>query len=244
MSRIPSINVSPVLRSPAELRRVFEKLDGKRETLQHARDAREEDRRQRLEYLAVSEEIKLALDTFSDQLFGELVEALQSQLTRALQDVLDQPIELKVKRGLERGAVTLAFHVERGGKREDIMKGQGGSVVNILSVGLRLLALATVDPMLHRKFLILDEQDCWLRPDLVPRLVQIVHEAGKQLGFQVLMISHHDSGHVRTLRGPNLSMSNPQRRKWLVRQRRTNGSSAKRHWHLRGKVRTGFATNP
>jgi hypothetical protein len=26
----------------------------------------------------------------------------------------------------------------------------------------------------------------------VPRLVKIVHEAGKALGFQVLMISHHD----------------------------------------------------
>ncbi len=45
---------------------------------------------------------------------------------------------------------------------------------------------------LHRRFLVLDEQDCWLRPDLVPRLVKIVHEAGRALGFQVLMISHHD----------------------------------------------------
>ncbi len=38
----------------------------------------------------------------------------------------------------------------------------------------------------------MDEQDCWLRPDLVPKLVKIVHDAGKALGFQVLMISHHD----------------------------------------------------
>ena len=31
-----------------------------------------------------------------------------------------------------------------------------------------------------------------LRPDLVPKLVKIVHDAGKALGFQVIMISHHD----------------------------------------------------
>ncbi|MEO1272195.1 MAG: hypothetical protein AAFX99_29210 [Myxococcota bacterium] len=38
----------------------------------------------------------------------------------------------------------------------------------------------------------MDEQDCWLHPDLVPRLVRIIHEAGRALGFQIVMISHHD----------------------------------------------------
>ena len=55
-----------------------------------------------------------------------------------------------------------------------------------------MFALATLDPARHRRFLVLDEQDCWLRPDLVPKLVKIVHDAGQALGFQVLMISHHD----------------------------------------------------
>src|SRR5262245_17010348 len=86
----------------------------------------------------------------------------------------------------------MSFHIERNSQPEDIMKGQGGSVANILSVGLRMFALTTLDPAVHRRFLVLDEQDCWLRPDLVPRLVKIVHDAGRALGFQVLMISHHD----------------------------------------------------
>ena len=65
-------------------------------------------------------------------------------------------------------------------------------MVNILSVGLRMFALTTLEKSEHRRFLVLDEQDCWIRPDLVPRLVKIVHQAGKALGLQVLMISHHD----------------------------------------------------
>jgi hypothetical protein len=72
------------------------------------------------------------------------------------------------------------------------MKGQGGSVANLLSVGLRMFALTTLEEQQHQRFLVLDEQDCWIRPDLVPRLVKIVHEAGKALGFQTLMISHHE----------------------------------------------------
>lgn len=63
---------------------------------------------------------------------------------------------------------------------------------NILSIGLRMFALVTLDERQHQRFLVLDEQDCWLRPDLVPRLVKLVHDAGKALGFQVLMVSHHD----------------------------------------------------
>ena len=72
------------------------------------------------------------------------------------------------------------------------IRDRGGSVQNILSVGLRLFALASLSQE-HRGFLVLDEQDCWLRPELVPKLVQIVHQAGHELGFQVLMISHHDT---------------------------------------------------
>lgn len=72
------------------------------------------------------------------------------------------------------------------------MRGMGGSVANVLSVGLRLFALTTLDEQEHRRFLVLDEQDCWLRPDLVPRFVRIIYEAAKALHFQVLMISHHD----------------------------------------------------
>ena len=50
----------------------------------------------------------------------------------------------------------------------------------------------TLDRGKHSRFLVLDEQDCWLRPDLVPRLVKIVYEVGRHYGFQVLMITHHD----------------------------------------------------
>ena len=188
----PGTSAQVPLPSPTQARRVLDRLEGRRETIQKTRDDRDRQRQDVAQYLAVADDIKVALEAFSEQLFGELVDALQSQLTKALQDVLDQPIELKVERGNRQGAVTLGFYVERAGQREDIMKGQGGSVVNILSVGLRLLALHGEDEKRHRRFLVLDEQDCWLRPGLVPKLVGIIHEAGKKMGFQVLMISHHD----------------------------------------------------
>jgi len=181
------------LRSPADARRRCDRLAGAQEALRKQRTEKSARLAQVGEYLAVSDSVGNALEKLGEQLFGELVQIIESQLTRAVQEILEQPIELKVERQFSRGAATLAFHIERQGQREDIMRGQGGSVANILSVGLRMLALTTLDPSKHRRFLVLDEQDCWLAPPLVARLVKMVHEAGAALGFQVLMISHHDT---------------------------------------------------
>jgi hypothetical protein len=143
-------------------------------------------------YLAVHEKVTAALESLNQQLFRELLGLIEEKLTIALQEVLDQSIRLRTEADWKRGAASVDFWIERDGNAEDIMKGQGGSVANILSVGLRMFALTTLDERQHQRFLVLDEQDCWIRPDLVPRLVKIVHEAGKALGFQTLMISHHD----------------------------------------------------
>jgi len=187
-----SKNTGP-LHSPVNVQNRLNILIGQRDLIQQQRDRRAADLAAVSEYLGIADAVDEALESLSEQLFGKIVTVLEQNLTLALADVLEQPIELKVDRAYKRGAATISFHVERNGHAEDIMKGQGGSVANVLSVGLRMFALKTLDPAVHRRFLVLDEQDCWLRPDLVPRLVKIVHEAGRELGFQVIMISHHDS---------------------------------------------------
>lgn len=143
------------------------------------------------ETLTLAPKVEQALEALSAELFGRLADTLELHLTRALQEVLEQPIMVKVKRDFKRGSATMKLYVERNGQEEDIIRGQGGSVANVLSVGLRFLALMTLDPKLHRRCLILDEQDCWLAPELVPRLVRMVSEASRSLGFQLILISHH-----------------------------------------------------
>jgi len=180
------------LRSPTEARRRTDRLTDKRED--RVRKSRHLASRfdQLNTYLATAEKVTVALEQLSEQLFQQLLGVVQDKLTVALQEILDQPIKFRALADFKRGAATVEFWIERDGNREDVLRGQGGSVANVLSVGLRMFALTTLDEHKHRRFLVLDEQDCWLRPDLVPRLVKIVHEAAKALGFQVLMISHHD----------------------------------------------------
>lgn len=180
------------LRSPAEARRRIALLAAKR----HERETRSVRMAKEFEvinsYLAIADQVTSALEQLSQQLFRQLLSLVEEKLTIALQEILEQPIKFHADADFKRGAATVEFWIDRDGNREDVLRGQGGSVANILSVGLRLFALTTLDEAEHRRFLVLDEQDCWLRPDLVPKLVKIVHDAGKALGFQVLMISHHD----------------------------------------------------
>ena len=193
MNTSPFAEAATDPRPPTQAQTKLGQLQGKRDLLRGNREQKTDELEKVTTYLGIADAVDQALDTLSEQLFGRIVKILEEKLTLArLQEVLEQPIVLKVNREHKRGGATISFHVERNGQPEDIMKGQGGSVVNILSVGLRMFALTTLDPAIHRRFLVLDEQDCWLRPDLVPRLVKIVHEAGRALGFQVLLISHHD----------------------------------------------------
>jgi hypothetical protein len=149
--------------------------------------------------LAIADQVTAALEQLNEQLFRQLLTVVEEKLTIALHEILQQPIALKAEADFQRGAAAVTFHIERDGKQEDILRGQGGSVANILSVGLRMFALATLEEQEHRRFLVLDEQDCWLRPELVPKLVKIVRDAGAALGFQTLMISHHDLDEFRAL---------------------------------------------
>lgn len=180
------------LPDPTPVRRRLDVLIGKREELA----ARQKAIAKRVEeldaYLGIADAVSEGLELLSDRMFSEIVETLQESLTAALHEVLGQPVKLRVEKSFKRGAVNMEFALERDGEVEDIMLGTGGSVANILSVGLRFFAISTLDRARHRRFLVLDEQDCWLRPDLVPRLAHVIHLVAQTLGFQVLLISHHD----------------------------------------------------
>ena len=145
------------------------------------------------EFLKLEQKVLEALEKLDGELFKNITTLLENKLSVALQEILEQDIRLKVEPVIQGKSIGFKFRTERNGSEEDIMKGNGGSVVNILSVCLRLFALTQLPETTHSRFLVLDEQDCWLQPELIPRFAKIIHEAAKALGFQILVISHHNS---------------------------------------------------
>lgn len=135
--------------------------------------------------------VSARLEELTRELFGEVLDEIETDLSHAVREVLGQDRRVVTRRELKNNKLFIEFEMEQGGEVEDILTGQGGSVCNILSVGLRLVALSQLDPARHRPFLVLDEQDCWLKPELVPGFVRLIAAIADRLGIQVLYISHH-----------------------------------------------------
>jgi hypothetical protein len=142
-------------------------------------------------FLEIAPKVSGRLEELTRELFGEVLDEIETDLTHAVREILGQDRKVVSRREVKNNRLFIEFEMEQDGRTEDILVGQGGSVCNILSVGLRLVALSQLDPARHRPFLVLDEQDCWLRPDLVPGFVRLIAAIADRLGIQVLYISHH-----------------------------------------------------
>ncbi|MEN6437251.1 MAG: hypothetical protein ABFD97_01575 [Syntrophobacter sp.] len=182
---------------PAGVRGQFDKLRWRRDELadrllEHRKSLSEVET-----FLENQPKVAARLESLCRDLFGEILDEVERNLSYALNEVLGQDLRVVSSRDVQRGKVTITFGIEKNGQPEDILTGQGGSVCNVISAGLRLIALSQLNEKEHRRFLVLDEQDCWIRPDLVPRLMSIIHAIARKLDFQVLVISHHDVGQFR-----------------------------------------------
>ncbi len=146
------------------------------------------------EFLVLAPKARDTLEALSKALFGKILDEVELNLTHAVREILGQDRVVTTARQVKNNHLQIDFQIHNRGNDdeiEDIMTGQGGSVCNILSVGLRLIALSQLPQERHRPFLVLDEQDCWLKPALIPKFMRLINEIAHKLGLQLLVISHH-----------------------------------------------------
>lgn len=146
------------------------------------------------EFLVLAPEARDRLEELSKALFGKILDDVENNLTLGIREILGQDRVVFTEREVKNNRLQIHFQIRNQGNEgevEDILTGQGGSVCNILSVGLRLVALSQLPEEKHRPFLVLDEQDCWLKPALVPKFMKLINEIAEKLSLQLLVISHH-----------------------------------------------------
>ncbi|MCJ2165209.1 MULTISPECIES: hypothetical protein [unclassified Pseudodesulfovibrio] len=146
------------------------------------------------DFLVLAPKARDTLEELSTALFGKILDEVEANLTHAIREILGQDRVVVSEREVKSNRLHIHFLIRNQGREdeiEDIMTGQGGSVCNILSVGLRLIALSQLPEANHRPFLVLDEQDCWLKPGLIPKFMKLIQEIAVRLNLQLLIISHH-----------------------------------------------------
>lgn len=149
-------------------------------------------------------------------------EKLLSALVFEVLGSAEKPIGLELE--IERGQPSLDI-VSRiaADLSEDIFEDEGGAKTNIIVLGLRLIAIVRSG---MRRFVVLDEGDCWIKDDRVPLFYSVIKDAARKLGMQCFAISHHNtskfaegisvarvSGHPENNDGVQIE-NNPRPHRW------------------------------
>ncbi len=184
-------DAAQLARELATARRRLDRLQGLAEERAKSYEETRAQREQALLFLELAPRSEALLEELSTSLFGEILDDVEANLSHALREILGQELSVRSKREIKGNRLHVTLYMESPQGEEDILVGQGGSVCNILSVGLRCIALSRLDPNIHRPFLVLDEQDCWLKPELVPAFMKLLKRIATALELQVLVISHH-----------------------------------------------------
>ena len=147
-----------------------QELGRRRLALQVGRESNEKTRQKLLDQalaaqarLDAGDSVKGVLEAIQHQSHERAVGAYEQMLSALLADVLPGQRDVVLDLHAERGAPAMDVFIRKGDDAplEDAWLGTGGSVTNLLSTGLRLVALMRSG---RRRFLVLDESDCWIKP--------------------------------------------------------------------------------
>lgn len=125
---------------------------------------------------------------------GVIADLLTSLIREIMPEKRD---EVVLETGIKANKNTLEFMVRNpSGQLENIFADRGGSLQNIISMGLRFVMLSRTK---NRRILLLDESDCWLSPKYIRAFAKIMSQLSKKIGVQVIYVSHHDPEHFKGL---------------------------------------------
>ncbi|EKP0310310.1 AAA family ATPase [Aeromonas sp. 23P] len=131
------------------------------------------------------------------------IDIFQGLTTEMLHDAMPDNTDYRVKFDLyvSAGTPSLDIYLEKNiasgeGKekklvvREEIIDGQGGSISNVIVSALRIISLARTS---KRRFLILDEPDCWLDQRYLKTFASVIKNISHEIGIQTIIVSHKSS---------------------------------------------------
>lgn len=192
------MNIQEVSQKEAELRQLLQHLSLKCASLQGTKSAMEERKKSLLTKVGeakardgLSPEVGVAFKALQQKTHDRSVGSYEELLTYLLKDVLPQEGTVHLQTDYKGNETWLDVFVKKPGfKEKESLNANGGALNNVISTGLRYISLSKTE---NRKFLILDEPDCWVENNRVESFFKVISEVSASVGFQTFFISHHDS---------------------------------------------------
>lgn len=192
------MSIQELSQKESELRQVLQQLSLKCASLQGVKSAMQERKKSLLVKVGeakardeLAPEIGTAFKALQQKTHDRSVGSYEELLTYLLKDVLPQEGTVHLQTDYKGNETWLDVFVKKPGfKEKESLNANGGALNNVISTGLRYISLSKTE---NRKFLILDEPDCWVENNRVESFFKVISEVSASVGFQTFFISHHDS---------------------------------------------------
>jgi len=140
--------------------------------------------------LEIKDDVVATLERLQEAIYEKTVGSYAKLLTSLVHEVIDPQTDIIIDLGIERGSPALSIWSCISGAPEfrSSIYENSGAMTNVVCAGLRIITTAKSG---GRRFLMLDEPDCWLPPARVPYFYNVLKELCEELDFQILVVSHH-----------------------------------------------------
>ncbi len=141
--------------------------------------------------IAQKDAVRAFMEDIQTEAHRVTIDQYGNLLSEIVKDVMVTPVPITLEIYSERGLPALDVNAIIDGSPTSIFDDTGGSLNNVISMGLRLIAVVRSS---NRKFVVLDEPDCWLRNEYSKNFFGVVKDMTDQMkdnNFQCVAVSHH-----------------------------------------------------
>ncbi len=133
------------------------------------------------------------LQTLYDQSSGALIRSCEGAMTDAVQGVIGDKSRIGIDAEIVNNQIKVSVGTVVDLKNDervlrDIVSNEGGGLTNVVSTSLRAISLVRSG---QRRFIVLDESNCYLNPSQIPPYMAVIRDLAYRAGFQVIMLTHH-----------------------------------------------------
>lgn len=190
-------------RALEELQRSLMRLLGRLDEQERTRDQKTVMVAGARQKVALEPEVKDCLQVYQNEVYQKDIDACGKLLSALVKDVVPHGDNIALTLETRHKTMSLSVvSVDESGNPYDILRDAGGSIKNVVAMGLRAIAVCKAQ---LRPLLVLDEPDHWVSSERSSLFFnKVASQLSSNLGFQVFAISHHVD--ICVFRGHNTTL--------------------------------------
>jgi DNA repair exonuclease SbcCD ATPase subunit len=173
-----------------KLRTDLERRKGERDLLERQKKQKQQSHRGLGILYRKLEEAQVIVRQAALQTQQELQYHISSITTMAMEAIFPDPYELQVEFVERSGRTEVDISFSDGENKIDPLLGSGGGPVDVAAFSLRASLWKLQNPK-PQNVMVLDEPFRFLSQDLQPKAAEMLQQISKQLGLQIIMITHN-----------------------------------------------------